>query len=273
MKTLSRRATSKIYNVYIRLGVRLLYRRPFRIIPGAPIISFSFDDFPRSALLVGGRILNEYRLAGTYYAALGLMGANRPVGAMFNRDDVDKVFSGGHELGCHTFDHPNPASTSPDEFEASILRNREALQAIVPEEEFETFSYPTCFPKPGNKQRTGQYFACCRSGGQTFNSGVVDLNHLAAYFLEQSKMNLAVAAGLIDDNARARGWLILATHDVCDRPSPYGCTPEFFECVVRYAVESGARILPVAGALRSLQDRVQANSSSRSNNIEAGSDE
>ena len=37
----------------------------------------------------------------------------------------------------------------------------------------------------------------------------------------------------------------MATHDVDDNPSPYGCTPGFFEEIVRYAVNSGAVILPV----------------------------
>jgi hypothetical protein len=51
----------------------------------------------------------------------------------------------------------------------------------------------------------------------------------------------------------ACGWLIFATHDVCDAPTPYGCTPDFFEDIVRCSVRSGARIVPVAEALHSLQ--------------------
>jgi hypothetical protein len=57
---------------------------------------------------------------------------------------------------------------------------------------------------------------------------------------------------LIDRNKRERGWVIFATHDVSSNPSPYGCTPEFFENVVRYAQESGAQIVPVVSALNAL---------------------
>ena len=42
-----------------------------------------------------------------------------------------------------------------------------------------------------------------------------------------------------------RGWLIFYTHDVSERPSPYGCTPEKLRFVVRRAKEIGASILPV----------------------------
>ena len=58
---------------------------------------------------------------------------------------------------------------------------------------------------------------------------------------------------LIDQNAQARGWLILATHDVHDTPSRFGCTPAFFEQVVQWSLESGARLLPVVEALEVLK--------------------
>ncbi|HTV54138.1 MAG TPA: hypothetical protein VMI06_04405, partial [Terriglobia bacterium] len=90
---------------------------------------------------------------------------------------------------------------------------------------------------------------CCRGGGQTFNSGIADLNQLSAYFLEKAGSNFELVKALIDKNREARGWLIFATHDISSAPSPFGCTPEFFEGVVRYAIDSGAQILPVAAAL------------------------
>jgi len=71
--------------------------------------------------------------------------------------------------------------------------------------------------------------------------------------LEQTRDNPRAVKALIDDNARARGWLIFATHDLSGDPSPFGCTPDFFEQVVQWSVESGARILPVVGALKVLQ--------------------
>src|SRR5262249_7190058 len=94
---------------------------------------------------------------------------------------------------------------------------------------------------------------CCRGGGQTFNVGTVDLNQLSAFFLEKSKNNVRAVKDLIDSTREARAWLILATHDVCQDSSPYGCVPEFFEEVVDYAANSGARILPVVTALEVLR--------------------
>ena len=94
-----------------------------------------------------------------------------------------------------------------------------------------------------------KHFDCCRGGGQAHNAGTLDANMLSAYFLEKDAGDLARVKRMFEVNARDRGWLILATHDVCDAPTPYGCTPEFFEAVVRQAVGSGAKILPVSEAL------------------------
>ena len=138
---------------------------------------------------------------------------------------------------------------------------------MLPGTAFRTFSYPFSGPRLPVKQIAGRHFLCCRggglragrfflrhhAGGQTFNSGTTDLNLLCAFFLEQSRENPEAVKRLIDQNAQARGWLIFATHDVCDAPSRFGCTPGFFEQVVQWSLESGARILPVVGALEVLQ--------------------
>ena len=86
------------------------------------------------------------------------------------------------------------------------------------------------------------------SGGQRFNCKTVDANHLFAFFLERSRDDLEPIKAIIDANARSNGWLIFATHDVADEPSPYGCKPAFFEAAVRYAIASGAEVLPVVKA-------------------------
>jgi len=39
----------------------------------------------------------------------------------------------------------------------------------------------------------------------------------------------------------------------CDMPSRFGCTPAFFEQVVQWSLESGARLLPVVEALKVLK--------------------
>lgn len=239
---------------YWRRVARYFGRRMAKIPARTPYISFTYDDFPQSALEVGGRILSRFDVRGTYYVAFGLMGRYAPTGLICSPDDVRNVLARGHELGCHTFSHCHPSESSPAIFESSIMENLRVLNEIIPGAVFETLAYPIAGPRLGTKLRAGKYFRCCRGGGQTFNVGSTDLNLVKAFFLEKSRGDIESVKRVIDENVRARGWLIFATHDISDDPTPYGCTPSFFEEVVRYSVESGARVLPVARALDAIQN-------------------
>ncbi len=227
-------------------------RRPFRMRTATPIISFSFDDFPRSALHVAGSILQSQEIGGTYYTSLGLMGQTAPTGEIFHREDLARVLAGGHELGCHTYAHCHSWDTSPEEFEANIKRNSTALQELGIHAPLESLSYPISGPRPGTKRRARKYFSGCRAGGQIYNSGEVDLDHLKAFFLEQSRDRPEAILAMIDAAVAANGWLIFATHDVDPDPTQFGCTPELFELVVAHAIRSGAKILPVSASLREI---------------------
>src|SRR5262245_58970253 len=95
----------RIQGRYRRSLARVSFRRACVIRSHVPVISFTFDDFPRSALLTGGAILGRFGLTGTYYASLGLMGTKAPAGPSFVLEDLQALMEQGHELGSHTSDH------------------------------------------------------------------------------------------------------------------------------------------------------------------------
>ena len=245
--------SSKLFNWYKRNAAARVFRQPIALRLSLPVVSFTFDDFPQSALHLGGAILKSYGLAGTYYASLGLLGLDSVSGRLCTRDDLAAALEQGHELGCHTFSHCHAWDTDGVTFEHSIVENQVALAEIIPGASFRSLAYPQSLPRPSVKRACARHFVCCRSGGQTFNAGKTDLNHLSAYFLEKAGENIQAVKDLIEHNKRSNGWLIFATHDVSPNPSPYGCSPTFFEAVIRYAAESGARILPVVTAVEAIQ--------------------
>jgi peptidoglycan/xylan/chitin deacetylase (PgdA/CDA1 family) len=249
---------ARAVNYYKRNSARHLFRRRVDLHPSRPLISFTFDDFPRTALWEGGRILKRHGLAGTYYVSLGLLGLDSPSGQICKPEDLTELLDQKHELGCHTFAHCHSWNTKTAEFEQSIVKNKAALRRLFPDTTFQSFSYPLSEPRPLTKGATGRHFLCCRAGGQAFNAGHADLNQLSAFFMEQAQSQLGKVTDLIDRNRMAGGWLILATHDIHQTPSAYGCTPEFFEQVVQYAVNSGAQILPVAEALGTIREPASA---------------
>jgi len=222
-------------------------RRPFFMAAPRPYISFTFDDFPRSAFLNGSCLLSKYAVRGTFFVSMGLLNTESSSGRIATLNDLHNLLREGHEIGCHTFDHRDGWSTSPAAFERSVKKNRRAFNDAFPTEYLEVFAYPLNGPKLKVKRIIGKKFLCCRGGGQGFNRKLIDLNLLKAFFLDwRNQDNFALVRQLIDENNAAHGWLIFATHDISTEPSKYGCTPDFFESIVRYAAQSGACILPVA---------------------------
>lgn len=243
----------RIRNRYRRLLSMYGGQRIVQLRLKSPIISFTFDDFPQSAAREAGSILTANGLRGTYYVSLGLMDREIPAGRAFSRDDLEHVVAEGHELGCHTFDHCDAWETATSAFEKSIIANQRAIAQFLPGTAFQTLSYPINCPRPQTKRRAEKYFVCSRAGGQASNIAATDANSLRAFFLEKSNSNPEAVESLIADNWRQNGWLIFATHDVSGNPTPFGCTPEFFERIVRFARNSGSRILPVSEAWECLR--------------------
>ena len=245
--TLLRRARSGARRA---LAARL-HRRTLTVAPVQPLVSFSFDDAPRSAFVAGARVLERHGLRATYYVSLGLLGQPGPSGPLAGAQELQAAAAAGHELGCHTHDHLDAWQVRPADFLASVEANARALQRIVPGTRFETFAYPKSGAVAAVKPALARRFLACRHGGQRGNAGSVDRDLLAACFLDrQQHADLSFLRHLLEENARRRGWLILATHDVAADPSPFGCTPAFLEAVVRHALRTGARVLPVREALR-----------------------
>jgi len=225
-----------------------LHRRPASLGNCGPMVSFSFDDFPRSAYTVGGAILEASGVRGTYYAAAGLMNESSEVGELFHSDDLHSLLEKGHELGSHTFTHLSCRAVSASVFREDVKKGRNAIEKMagIP---CSNFAYPFGHVTVASKKSLQPELTSCRSIFPGVNGPGIDLNLLLANSLygdlDQSKR----AESLIAENARRRGWLIFYTHDVRPTPSDYGCTPELFEFAVASAVKSGARVLTVGKAL------------------------
>ena len=243
----------RISNRWRRFTIEHFGQRLLALRSDVPYVSFTFDDFPRTALLDGGRILERHAVRGTYFVSGGLLGRPSPSGPIASAADLRSLLGSGHELGCHTFEHLDGTAAVASEFERSIIRNHEALTQCGVDAELSVFAYPLNGPVLSVKRAVGAHFAACRGGGQTFNAGTIDLNLLKAHFLDRRNNPSVDRVGeLIRANAAARGWLIFATHDVARVPSAYGCDPAFFEEIVRLAVNSGARVLPMAEVCRAV---------------------
>jgi len=250
LQTFVRRARGKVR----RTLATHLNRRDFDLPARQATVSFTFDDAPRTAFRAGAAILEAHGARATYYMSLGLLSTTSEIGPIAEPADLERAVGQGHELGCHTFDHHDAWTTDRASYIASVDRNRAALRELLPGYEFRAFAYPKSGATAAVKPALAQRFATCRGGGQTFNAGTVDLSLLRACFIDRrARVDLDFAADLIDRSAEAGGWLIFAAHDISDVESEFGCGTAFFEAVVRRAVASGARVMPVSAAYEQLR--------------------
>ena len=228
-----------------------LATRPARIDWPGGVVSFTFDDFPRSAWINGGAILEQYDRRGTYYTAMGLAGMTNNLGPLFEFDDLRAAHAHGHEIACHTFSHRDCARVPAAEIADEIDANAAALSEVLDGAPIDNFAFPFGGVSLAAKTALARRFASCRGTGRGLNRGTADLADLASTSLYNNGFDRARLCQLIEDAQAEGAWLIFYTHDVADEPSPFGCTPDQFRSIVAYAAEN-VPVLPVRDVLAGL---------------------
>jgi peptidoglycan/xylan/chitin deacetylase (PgdA/CDA1 family) len=211
-----------------------------------PIITFTFDDFPRSALTLGGAIVEQFGGRATYYVAMGLKETINELGEQFCSADLHSLVERGHEVAGHSFSHLSARRSLVGEFMADVDHGQEAIRESITANASSNFAYPYGEVTLPVKRKLGPRMDSCRGTCCGFNGPDVDLNLLRANSLHGGIDQAEGARRLITENEKRRTWLIFYTHDVSSNPSPFGCTPELLEEVVSFAVERHSRIATVA---------------------------
>lgn len=237
-----------------RIGNRLIWRmapRTRSITTDRPIVSFTFDDVPDTALTNGAAILEKYGALGTFYIAGGLEGRVEQDRTLITRDGCLDLFRRGHEIGCHTFAHRHVRAYSGG-LAADLDRSTAYLREAGISRPATNFAFPYNAAWPLARRELGRRYLTCRAAGEAINRGAVDPLMLKSVEIRQPEEHAHALTGWIDDVVKNPGWLIFFTHDIAEKPTPYGGTPETFETLVRHASESGCRILTVEAATQAL---------------------
>jgi peptidoglycan/xylan/chitin deacetylase (PgdA/CDA1 family) len=235
-----------------RMQARLLARDSIQINPGRLMVSVSFDDFPKSAVDVGAQELEHRNWRGTFYAAAGFAGTDTHHGPMFDADDISRLQKAGHEIACHTLNHVDLGQADTEMTTAQSDSNREALIELGLKGGLPAFAYPYGEAAPRNKTVLSNRHETLRGVRPGINRTGDDRNLLKAVGIDGGVAGLTRAHAYIDQAAAEPGWLILYAHDIQAEPTEWGCTPTQFTDVLDHIRETGAEVLPVTEAYRSL---------------------
>jgi peptidoglycan/xylan/chitin deacetylase (PgdA/CDA1 family) len=231
-------------------SARLLGRHVVPLRFAHPVISLTFDDYPRSALDLGGRMLESEGISATYYTAFGLAQTDSPSGPIGGLDDLAACVKAGHEIACHSYDHVDCHHASADEVARNLERNRNVARNLgLPP--LRHFAYPFGRFGVAGKRIAMQSYASARTIVWGVNRVNIDLGVLKSVPI-YSRSGPSRLTSYLNELQSHNGWLILYTHDVSRRPSPYGCTPEELGSVIRRARAMGAPILPVGAVVDQL---------------------
>lgn len=212
-----------------------------------PVISFTFDDVPRSAVSVGGDILGKHGLLGTYYVCMGLMRSTNGAGEHFGPDDLRWLAANGHEIGCHTYGHLSFKSHGVQDIAVDLDRNQLALEEVLPGFTPRQFAFPYGHISLEGWLLVRKRFETCRGTLGGIHSVLARFDRLFANCLYET-VPVAKSLRLIDRVLEKGGWLIFYTHDIATSPSSFGCTPRYFEAVVSKAAACGAEVLKIGEA-------------------------
>jgi peptidoglycan/xylan/chitin deacetylase (PgdA/CDA1 family) len=229
---------------------RHLRTAPLQLPGTSPMVSFTFDDVPKSAATVGAPILEEYNARGTFYVSGGLVDqwCGHWIGA--SADDIVGLHRSGHEIACHTFSHIRATDLDAAAMAAEMEMNRRYLLTLDSSIRIENFAYPYGLGSVSRKAQLGKTFHSSRGILPGVNSGIADLQFLRATPLIDQHIDRDGIDRAFDEAVAKNGWLIFYSHDVETAPSPFGCSPS----LLRHALDAASRrkiqILSVAQALR-----------------------
>ncbi len=209
-------------------------------------VSFTFDDIAVSAATTGAGLLEARGVRGTFYVCGALAGTAWDLYPLADLPTIGALARRGHEIGCHTATHPNGAFTGRAAYLRDVARNAALLEPVVGQA-MTSFAYPYgaigLLQKPALQER----FLACRGIHGGVMRGRADRGRLDAVALEDGAIDEPGLDALLDAAVACRGWLVFYTHDVAERPTRFGVSPDRLAHALDGALARGCRIETVGG--------------------------
>jgi peptidoglycan/xylan/chitin deacetylase (PgdA/CDA1 family) len=226
---------------------KVLARAPRVLRADGPIVSFTFDDIPATALR-GAALLETVGARGTFYVSSGLLGAKGMHGRHADRREILELCARGHEIGCHTYSHLRAASSSKSGFAADLDRNRNFLADLAGSTP-KSFAFPFGSVSTSTKYVARANYSSCRTTQPFIQANVFDAAGLGGIPIYSDPERLRVCDEVIEKAAAARSWVIFYTHDVEQAPSAYGCRFDQLQHVIQRCKEFSYKFLTVADVI------------------------
>ena len=233
------------------------FTKKFDVKLDRPVISFTFDDAPISAFLNGGSALSKFGFGGTFYISLSLMNGAAPE-TRFTAQQLKDSVAQHNELGCHTWGHTDLYRITFEKGKADIEKNQAVIEALIPGYTLRNFSYPFGSQTLPVKKFVSTRFRSARGIEEGINTHDTDLFNLKTIKLYEGKYPLTYIFNKIKEVQESKGWLIFYTHDVDEKYTDWGCSPAYFEAVVKECAKRDITVATIDETLNHILNEKKA---------------
>lgn len=238
-----------MYDRIERKAAKFWARKNVALRHNTGVVSFTFDDVPKTACHEGARILESHGVRGTYYVCGGLEAQDSPSGEIHTKDDLQKIAAEGHEIGSHGYGHLVYQKLSAAEIDADIAKNNDYFADLGFDLPPPNFAYPFGMIGLTAKSICGKRFVSARGVKSGINIGDADFAQLRSLPLYDAETTTEQVTQLLRQTRDSNGWLIFTSHGVLNDPDPYSSSPNLLEHAVKTALDLGNEVLPVRNAI------------------------
>jgi len=219
-----------------------------------PLISVTFDDGYETTYEAAIPIMQKRGIHTTQYILSGV--ENNPL--YLDWDQVKAIQAAGHEIGCHTINHPDLQTIDDQDVMHQLMGCKTTMAKYVgPVTDFAS-------PYGSENARTlsdiKKVFASQRNTNGDSSNGVTNADvNTAAYFNPNDIIGMTVKhtttlnelQQLVDFTIKNNGWLVLTYHQADDGPSKYALDPKQLDQQMALLQRSPVRIVTVHQAVSS----------------------
>lgn len=223
---------------------------PATVAPDRPVVTFTFDDFPKSALN-GADLVEKHGGRAGFYACTSMLGQRSPLlGEMFDTDTLAELRARGHEIGAHTHGHIDCAHARLARIEQDVGENLVVLAEAGHDRTVSAFAFPHGETSYAAKRWVGDVFATGRGILPGVNKGEADRSQLRAIELGGTAQHRRRALAALRTCIETKGWLFFFTHDVGANHTDHGAPADLIEeLAMRSAADGAVLAAPTLGAV------------------------
>jgi len=215
-----------------------IYSRVLTDIPTTSVggVSFTFDNSLASQYTAALPVLGAQNIDATFFALPGLLGTGNYMSAA----QVQAVGAAGHEIGSHSWSHPDLTTLTPEQLTDELSDSKDWIETNVGP--CSSFASPNGAYNDAVLAAIKLYYASHRTATDGQNSPFMFDEFKIKVKLVLNTTTPAEVAGWIQDAVDDKTWLILVYHTIDNSGDPNTCSAAALEAHIISAKASGLPI-------------------------------